>query len=80
MTFDIVVPPTADGAQEVVIRRWLSEIGQPVKEGKDLVEATTQKIALYVPAPADGVLADITVPAGSTARIGEVLGHVRVDE
>jgi pyruvate/2-oxoglutarate dehydrogenase complex dihydrolipoamide acyltransferase (E2) component len=79
MTYDIVVPPTADGAQEVIVRRWLSEIGQPVKTGKDLVEATTQKIALYVPAPADGVLADIVVPVNGTARIGDVLGHVQAD-
>jgi 2-oxoglutarate dehydrogenase E2 component (dihydrolipoamide succinyltransferase) len=79
MTYDIVVPPTADGAQEVIVRRWLSEIGQPVKQGKDLVEATTQKIALYVPAPADGVLADIVVPVNGKARIGEVLGHVQAD-
>lgn len=77
MTYEVVVPPTADGAQEVTIRRWLIEIGQPVKKGKDLVEATTQKIALYVPAPADGILADIAIPVGGQARIGQVLGHVQ---
>jgi pyruvate/2-oxoglutarate dehydrogenase complex dihydrolipoamide acyltransferase (E2) component len=77
MIYDIAVPPTADGAQEVTIRRWLVEVGQPVKGGKDLVEATTQKIALYVSAPGDGVLAEILVPAGGQARIGQVLGRVQ---
>ncbi len=79
MTYDLVVPPTADGALEVVIRRWLSEVGQPVKKGADLVEATTQKIALYVSSPVDGVLVDIVVPVGGSAHIGDVLGHVQAD-
>jgi 2-oxoglutarate dehydrogenase E2 component (dihydrolipoamide succinyltransferase) len=77
MEYEIVVPPTADGALEVTIRRWLAEVGQTVQKGKDLVEATTEKIALYVPAPADGVLAEIQVLAGSKARVGQVLGIVR---
>lgn len=76
MTYDILVPPTADGALEVTVRRWLVEVGQPVQGGKDLVEATTQKIALYVPAPADGILIEISVPAGGKATIGQVLGRV----
>ena len=77
MEYEIVVPPTADGAQEVKIQRWLGKLGQPVTKGKDLVEATTEKIALYVPAPVDGVLSEIIVPACSKARIGQILGKVR---
>lgn len=77
MEYEIVVPPTADGAQEVTIQRWMGKLGQPVIKGKDLVEATTEKIALYVPAPVDGVLTEIIVPAGSKARIGQLLGKVQ---
>jgi pyruvate/2-oxoglutarate dehydrogenase complex dihydrolipoamide acyltransferase (E2) component len=79
MDYKIIVPPTADGAQQVTIRRWLVEVGQPVKKGKDLVEATTEKIALYVSSPGDGILSEIIVAAGGAARIGDVLGTVRAE-
>ena len=77
MDYEIVVPPTADGSQQVTVRRWLKEIGQPVQQGKDLVETTTEKIALYCSSPVDGMLVEIRVGAGSTARIGQVIGVVR---
>ena len=57
--------------------QWLAEQGQPVKQGRDLVEVTTEKIALYVTVPADGVLAEIRVPANGPARVGQVIGLVR---
>ena len=77
MDYEVLVPPTADGAQEVTIRRWLAETGQAVKKGQDLVEATTQKIALYVPVPADGVVAEIRAGVGSLVSVGQVIGIVR---
>ena len=77
MDYEIVVPPTADGNQEVTIRRWLAEIGQPVLQGKDLVEMTTQKIALYASSPVDGTLVEIRVAVDGIAHIGQVIGIVR---
>lgn len=77
MDYEIVIPSTADGALAVRVRRWLAEPGQPVKQGHDLVEVTTEKIALYVAAPADSVLVEIRAPAGSAARVGQVIGLVR---
>jgi pyruvate/2-oxoglutarate dehydrogenase complex dihydrolipoamide acyltransferase (E2) component len=74
MRYDIVVPPTADGAFEVTIASWIKEVGSPVTKGEDLAEATTEKITLYVTAPTDGTLVDIVVPAGGEARVGEVIG------
>jgi pyruvate/2-oxoglutarate dehydrogenase complex dihydrolipoamide acyltransferase (E2) component len=74
MRHDIVVPRTADGAREVTIVAWLGEAGGSVAEGQDLAEATTEKITLYVTAPADGTLVEITAPVGSKARVGDVIG------
>jgi pyruvate/2-oxoglutarate dehydrogenase complex dihydrolipoamide acyltransferase (E2) component len=76
MRYDIVVPPTADGAFEVTIASWIKEVGSPVTKGEDLAEATTEKITLYVTAPTDGTLVEIVVPAGGKARVGEVIGVV----
>jgi 2-oxoglutarate dehydrogenase E2 component (dihydrolipoamide succinyltransferase) len=74
MRYDIVVPPTADGALEVTIASWIKDMGSPVVKGEDLVEATTEKITLYVTAPADGTLVEIIVPVGGVARVGQVIG------
>ncbi|MBU0736102.1 MAG: lipoyl domain-containing protein [Proteobacteria bacterium] len=74
MDYDIVVPPTADGSAEVKIVSWLKEIGNPVRKGEDLAEATTEKITLYVTAPADGTLKEILVQAGEKARVNDVIG------
>lgn len=77
MDYEIVVPRTADGSQEVTIKRWMAAVGEPVQQGKDLVEATTEKIALYISPPVDGILAEIRQDAGSVAHVGDVIGIVR---
>jgi pyruvate/2-oxoglutarate dehydrogenase complex dihydrolipoamide acyltransferase (E2) component len=76
MNYDIVVPPTADGSAQVTIVSWLKETGNSVTKGEDLVEAATEKITLYVSAPADGTLGEIQVPEGGKARVGQVIGTV----
>jgi pyruvate/2-oxoglutarate dehydrogenase complex dihydrolipoamide acyltransferase (E2) component len=79
MLYDLVVPGTADGAHVVTISTWHKTVGEPVKAGEDVVEANTEKITLYVVAPADGVLEEILVPEGEEASVGDVLGRVQGD-
>lgn len=74
MDYEIVVPSTADGALQVTIVSWIVKPGDTVKMGQDLAEATTEKITLYITAPADGVMKSITVAEGETASVGDVVG------
>ncbi|MCF8083726.1 MAG: lipoyl domain-containing protein [Deltaproteobacteria bacterium] len=74
MDYDIVIPPTADGALEVTVVSWIKNTGDHVSKGQDLAEATTEKITLYVTAPADGTLKEIIVSAGTKTKIGTVIG------
>ncbi len=76
MKYEARVPETADGAQEVTIKRWLYQPGDRVAEGADMVEAVTEKITLYIPAPADGILSEIMVPEGTAVHVGTVVGIV----
>lgn len=76
MKHKIVVPPTANGSHEVTITTWFKAPGERVQKGEDLVEAVTKKITLYVTAPADGTLVEITVPQGSRAKVGDVIGII----
>ena len=74
MRYDIKIPPTADGALEVTVVSWIKQVGDPVSKGQDLAEATTEKITLYVTAPAAGSLSEIIVAAGSKVKVGTVIG------
>ena len=76
MRYDIIIPPTADGALEVTVVSWIKQTGSKVSKGEDLAEATTEKITLYVTAPADGTLTEIIVSAGSKVRVGTIIGVV----
>jgi pyruvate/2-oxoglutarate dehydrogenase complex dihydrolipoamide acyltransferase (E2) component len=72
--YDIEIPPTADGALEVTIVSWIKNAGDQVSKGQDLAEATTEKITLYVTAPAQGTLTEIFVQVGSKVKVGTVIG------
>ncbi|HDZ89904.1 MAG: lipoyl domain-containing protein [Deltaproteobacteria bacterium] len=74
MKHEIVVPPTADGSAEITLVSWLKEVGDSVGMGEDLAEAATEKITLYITAPADGILQEIHVKAGEKAQVGQVVG------
>lgn len=74
MRYDIVIPPTADGALDVTVVSWIKNVGDQASKGEDLAEATTEKITLYVTAPAEGTLSEITVSAGSKVKVGTVIG------
>jgi len=76
MRYEVKVPPTADGSLAVTIVSWLKKVGEAVAKGEDLVEARTEKITLYVTAPADGQLVEVLTPVGGQARVGDVIGFV----
>lgn len=72
-TADILMPMEQEGSKSVV-RAWLKRIGEPVKRDEPVVELETDKVAVEVPAPADGVLASIALNEGEEAAPGAVLG------
>ncbi len=76
-TADIVMPMEQEGSKSVV-RAWLKRIGEPVKRDEPIVELETDKVAVEVPAPADGVLAEIKLGEGEEAPPGATLGVLRL--
>ncbi len=76
MEHKLVIPSTVDGSHELTITAWFKSPGERVQKGKDLVEAVTEKITLYVPAPVNGVLKEILAPPGSKVMVGDVVGIV----
>jgi 2-oxoglutarate dehydrogenase E2 component (dihydrolipoamide succinyltransferase) len=73
---DITVPTFPESVTEGTILAWRKQPGEPVRRDETLAEIETDKIVFEVPAPADGVLAEIKAPVGATVKSGEVLGRV----
>jgi 2-oxoglutarate dehydrogenase E2 component (dihydrolipoamide succinyltransferase) len=76
---DVIVPVEQEGTKAVV-RAWLRQIGDRVEENDPLVELETDKVAVEVPAPASGVLAEILLDTDAEAVPGAVLARISTEE
>ncbi len=65
---------------EATIQRWFIEEGDPVNEGDDLVEFTSENGAFIIQAPASGVLTEVYYDEGETVQKGEVLCMIDDEE
>lgn len=72
-TANIVMPLEQEGSKSVV-RVWLKKVGDAVKRDEPIVELETDKVAVEVPSPGDGVLASIALNEGDEAAPGATLG------
>jgi 2-oxoglutarate dehydrogenase E2 component (dihydrolipoamide succinyltransferase) len=72
---DIIAPVEQEGTKSVV-RAWLKKVGDAVTRDEPIVELETDKVAVEVPAPADGVLMAVALNEGDEAPPGAVLGKL----
>lgn len=73
---NIVVPTLGESVSEATVAQWLKKEGEAVKADEPIVELETDKVTLEVNAPADGVIAKITVGEGETVEVGALLGEM----
>ena len=76
MKFEVKVPLFAEGATKIKIHQWLFEVGDAVKAGDNLVEATTDKISINIEAPKSGFLVEKSVEEGDTVLIDQVIAVI----
>ena len=76
---EIRVPDEQEGTKAVV-RAWLKQVGDAVRENDPLVELETDKVTQEVPAPAAGVLTEILLGTDAEAVPGALLGRIATDE
>lgn len=70
---DVLAKGLGKRVEEATIKRWYFEEGDHVKEGDDLVELTAENLTVTIPAPADGVLAEVFFSEGETVQRDEVI-------
>ncbi len=73
---DIRVPALGESVVEATIAKWYKKEGESVAVDEPLCELETDKVAVEVPAPANGVLSSIRAKEGETVAVGSVIGAI----
>ena len=76
MATPIVMPQMGESIAEGTIVRWIKKVGDQVERDEPLFEITTDKVDAEIPAPAAGVLSEITVKEGETVAVNTVVGTI----
>ena len=77
---DVAVPAMGESVTEGTLSSWLKQPGDTVSKDETLVEIETDKVAVEVPSPVDGVLSEIVIAEGETVEIGTVIARVSAGE
>ncbi len=73
MSTEIKVPVLPESVADATVVNWHKKAGDSVTRDETLVELETDKVVLEVPAPEDGVLAEIIQAEGATVVSDDVL-------
>ncbi len=73
---DVMVPTLGESVTEATVSTWFKKVGDTVAQDEMLCELETDKVSVEVPAPAAGVLSEITAPEGSTVDATAKLGVI----
>jgi pyruvate/2-oxoglutarate dehydrogenase complex dihydrolipoamide acyltransferase (E2) component len=68
-------PKLADTLVDGLVSAWYKRPGDTVRKGEPLFAVETDKVNTDVESPYDGVLAEILVPEGERADVGQVLAR-----
>jgi multifunctional 2-oxoglutarate metabolism enzyme len=75
-TIDIVTPTGGESVTEGTILEWTVKVGDAVKQGDTVVEISTDKVDMELPAPASGTITEILAQDGETVSVGQVIARM----
>ncbi len=76
---NILMPQLGETVNEGTIAVWHVKVGDTVKKDQPLFDVETDKAAVEVTAPEDGVVASIDVPEGDEVEVGTLLMVLSVE-
>ena len=71
------MPQLGETVAEGTVTRWYKKVGDAVKADETLFDVETDKVSTEIPSPVAGVLAEILVAEGVTAKVGVRLAVIR---
>jgi len=75
---DIVTPGAGESVTEGTLLEWHVEAGSAVADGDTIVEISTDKVDVELPAPAAGVITELLAAEGETVTVGQVIARMRL--
>ncbi|RIV89175.1 2-oxoglutarate dehydrogenase complex dihydrolipoyllysine-residue succinyltransferase [Aurantiacibacter zhengii] len=76
MATEVKVPTLGESVTEATVGEWLKKPGDAVAADEPIASLETDKVAVEVPSPVDGVLAEFTVELGETVEVGAVIARI----
>src|SRR6188472_996079 len=75
---DVITPAGGESVSEGTILEWAVGVGDAVKDGQTVVEISTDKVDMELPAPAEGTITEILAQEGETVSVGQVIARMQV--
>src|SRR5690348_1692000 len=79
MRVEVKVPQLPESVAEATLVNWHKKAGEPVRRDENLIDIETDKVVLELPAPNDGILAEIKQPDGATVTSNDVIAVIDTD-
>ena len=74
---DVIMPQLGETVAEGTVAKWYKKVGDAVKADETLFDVETDKVSTEIPSPVDGVIAEILVGEGVSAKVGVRLAVIR---
>ncbi|MCW3048557.1 MAG: multifunctional oxoglutarate decarboxylase/oxoglutarate dehydrogenase thiamine, partial [Solirubrobacterales bacterium] len=74
---DIVTPTGGESVTEGTILEWAVKVGDHVDDGQTVVEISTDKVDMELPAPSAGTIVEILAEEGDTVTVGQVIARLQ---
>jgi len=73
---DVVTPAAGESVSEGTLLEWHVKVGEQIKLDETIVEISTDKVDIELPAPATGTVTELLVAAGDTVTVGQVIARI----
>jgi 2-oxoglutarate decarboxylase len=75
---DITTPAGGESVTEGTILEWAVKVGDHVDDGDTVVEISTDKVDMELPAPAAGTITELLAEEGDTVVVGQVIARMQL--
>src|SRR4051794_23741394 len=75
---DIVTPAGGESVTEGTTLEWAVKVGDAVADGDTVVELSTDKVDMELPAPAAGTITEILAEEGETVTVGQTIARMQL--
>src|SRR4051812_42182144 len=76
MATEVKVPTLGESITEATLGQWLKNPGDAVKADEPIASLETDKVAVEVPSPVDGVMGEQLVAVGDTVGVGAAIARI----